>query len=367
MSKKIHWFKFHIELMSDPRILCLIAERNGEAYFVFFLHLVKLACALRDQGYVYAIKGKAMTVRQLAIGYHRNARFIGKALDLLEAYELIQRDDQGVIKINRWNELQGVDTGKDTTKPARKKKSTAQKTAPEQTVPVCPKPGTRDVTIIPITALEQAYDASHSPSEPATDREAVPADYRQNQSEHKHNLAHQDHSQNETIANDYTASTCPDYAWQEAGPDAYTAGEYPDYTWDEGEPDDDIGSVYPEYTWDEGEPDLYSQVTHPDYGQNDAEPEAGTKTASPDPEKSEAVQAYIKAFGSITPETARDLMELEQEEDSFYVVGATWIASYGGHDSVDYIAGLLEKNKKRNQPGQDALRLAGDSLGQLAG
>ncbi|WP_302594370.1 phage replisome organizer N-terminal domain-containing protein, partial [uncultured Megasphaera sp.] len=107
MSKKIHWFKFHIELMSDPRILCLIAERNGEAYFVFFLHLVKLACALRDQGYVYAIKGKAMTVRQLAIGYHRNARFIGKALDLLEAYELIQRDDQGVIKINRWNELQG--------------------------------------------------------------------------------------------------------------------------------------------------------------------------------------------------------------------------------------------------------------------
>ena len=367
MSKKIHWFKFHIELLNDPRILCLAAERNGEAYFYFFLHLIKLACVLRDQGYVYAVKGKAMTARQLAIGYHRNARFIGKALDLLEAYELIQRDDQGVIKINRWNELQGIDAEKDTTKPAKKKKSTAQKAAPEQTGPVCPKPGAHDVTVIPITALEHAYDASHSPSEPATDREAVPADYRQNQSEHKHNLAHQDHSQNETTPDADTDSTCPDYAWQEAGPDAYTAGEYPDYTWDEGEPDDDIGSVYPEYTWDEGEPDLYSQATHPDYGQNEAEPEADTKTASPDPEKSEAVQAYIKAFGSITPETARDLMELEQEEDSFYVVGATWIASYGGHDSVDYIAGLIEKNKKRNQPGQDALRPIGDSLGQIAG
>ena len=351
MSKKIHWFKFHIELMSDPRILCLIAERNGEAYFVFFLHLVKLACALRDQGYVYAIKGKAMTVRQLAIGYHRNARFIGKALDLLEAYELIQRDDQGVIKINRWNELQGIDAEKDTTKPAKKKKSTAQKAAPEQTVPVCPKPGDHDVTVIPITALEHAYDASHSPSEPESDREPVPMD----------------HSQNETTPDADTDSICPDYAWHEGVPDDDTASEYPNYTWDEGDPDDYTGSVYPDYTWDEGESDLYSQATHPDYGQNEAEPEADTKTASPDPEKSEAVQAYIKAFGSITPETARELMELEQEEDSFYVVGATWIASYGGHDSVDYIAGLLEKNKRRNQPGKDALRPNGDSLGLIAG
>ena len=351
MSKKIHWFKFHIELLNDPRILCLAAERNGEAYFYFFLHLIKLACVLRDQGYVYAVKGKAMTARQLAIGYHRNARFIGKALDLLEAYELIQRDDQGVIKINRWNELQGIDAEKDTTKPAKKKKSTAQKAAPEQTGPVCPKPGAHDVTVIPITALEHAYDASHSPSEPELDREPAPAD----------------HSQNETTPDADTDSTCPDYAWHEAAQADDTASGYPEYTWDEGNPDDYTAGIYPDYTWDEGEPDLYSQATHPDYGQNEAEPEADTKTASPGPEKSEAVQAYIKAFGSITPETARELMELEQEEDSFYVVGATWIASYGGHDSVDYIAGLLEKNKKRNQPGQDALRLAGDSLGQLAG
>lgn len=351
MSKKIHWFKFHIELLNDPRILCLAAERNGEAYFYFFLHLIKLACVLRDQGYVYAVKGKAMTARQLAIGYHRNARFIGKALDLLEAYELIQRDDQGVIKINRWNELQGIDAEKDTTKPAKKKKSTAQKAAPEQTGPGCPKPGDHDVTVIPITALEHAYDASHSPSEPESDREPVPMD----------------HSQNETTPDADTDSICPDYAWHEGVPDDDTASEYPNYTWDEGDPDDYTGSVYPDYTWDEGESDLYSQATHPDYGQNEAEPEADTKTASPDPEKSEAVQAYIKAFGSITPETARDLMELEQEEDSFYVVGATWIGSYGGHDSVDYIAGLLEKNKRRNQPGKDALRPNGDSLGLIAG
>lgn len=351
MSKKIHWFKFHIELLNDPRILCLAAERNGEAYFYFFLHLIKLACVLRDQGYVYAVKGKAMTARQLAIGYHRNARFIGKALDLLEAYELIQRDDQGVIKINRWNELQGIDAEKDTTKPAKKKKSTAQKAAPEQTGPVCPKPGAHDVTVIPITALEHAYDASHSPSEPELDREPAPAD----------------HSQNETTPDADTDCTCPDYAWHEAAQADDTASGYPEYTWDEGNPDDYTAGIYPDYTWDEGEPDLYSQATHPDYGQNEAEPEADTKTASPDPEKSEAVQAYIKAFGSITPETARDLMELEQEEDSFYVVGATWIASYGGHDSVDYIAGLIEKNKKRNQPGQDALRPIGDSLGQIAG
>ncbi|WP_289001831.1 phage replisome organizer N-terminal domain-containing protein [uncultured Megasphaera sp.] len=351
MSKKIHWFKFHIELLNDPRILCLAAERNGEAYFYFFLHLIKLACVLRDQGYVYAVKGKAMTARQLAIGYHRNARFIGKALDLLEAYELIQRDDQGVIKINRWNELQGIDAEKDTTKPAKKKKSTAQKAAPEQTGPVCPKPGAHDVTVIPITALEHAYDASHSPSEPELDREPAPAD----------------HSQNETTPDADTDSTCPDYAWHEAAQADDTASGYPEYTWDEGNPDDYTAGIYPDYTWDEGEPDLYSQATHPDYGQNEAEPEADTKTASPDPEKSEAVQAYIKAFGSITPETARELMELEQEEDSFYVVGATWIASYGGHDSVDYIAGLIEKNKKRNQPGQDALRPIGDSLGQIAG
>ncbi len=59
--------------------------------------------------YVYATKGKALTNRQLAIGYHRNARFVNKALDILEEYELIRRDKKGIIQILNWRELQGVD------------------------------------------------------------------------------------------------------------------------------------------------------------------------------------------------------------------------------------------------------------------
>ena len=109
MSKKIHWFKFHFELLHDPRVTCLMTERNGEGYIFFYLNLVEKACILRDHGYVYATKGKALTNRQLAIGYHRNARFVRKALDVLEEYEFIRRDENGVIQILDWRELQGVD------------------------------------------------------------------------------------------------------------------------------------------------------------------------------------------------------------------------------------------------------------------
>ncbi len=38
MSKKIHWFKFHFELLHDPRVTCLMTERNGEGYIFFYLN-----------------------------------------------------------------------------------------------------------------------------------------------------------------------------------------------------------------------------------------------------------------------------------------------------------------------------------------
>ena len=78
---------------SDPRILCLMNQANGDSYIVLWFFLKDMAGTVNDNGLVYVSGQEAMTTQLIAKCLHRRRPFIEKGLTLLEKLELIERDE----------------------------------------------------------------------------------------------------------------------------------------------------------------------------------------------------------------------------------------------------------------------------------
>ena len=103
--KKLQWLKTRTGLFSDPRILCLMNQANGDSYIVLWFFLKDMAGTVNDNGLVYVSGQEAMTTQLIAKCLHRRRPFIEKGLALLEKLELIERDGNGMIRIAIWDEL----------------------------------------------------------------------------------------------------------------------------------------------------------------------------------------------------------------------------------------------------------------------
>ena len=104
--RKLQWLKTRTGLFSDPRMLCLMNQANGDSYIVLWFFLKDMAGTVNDNGLVYVSGQEAMTTQLIAKCLHRRRPFIEKGLDLLERLELIERDENGLIRIAIWDELQ---------------------------------------------------------------------------------------------------------------------------------------------------------------------------------------------------------------------------------------------------------------------
>ena len=104
--KKLQWLKTRTGLFSDPRILYLMNQSNGDSYIVLWFFLKDMAGTINDNGYVYVSGREAMTTQLIAKCLHRRRPFIEKGLALLEKLELIKRNENGMIRIAIWDELQ---------------------------------------------------------------------------------------------------------------------------------------------------------------------------------------------------------------------------------------------------------------------
>lgn len=59
--KKLQWLKTRTGLFSDPRILCLMNQANGDSYIVLWFFLKDMAGTINDNGLVYVSGQEAMT------------------------------------------------------------------------------------------------------------------------------------------------------------------------------------------------------------------------------------------------------------------------------------------------------------------
>lgn len=104
--RKLQWLKTRTGLFSDPRMLCLMNQANGDSYIVLWFFLKDMAGTVNDNGLVYVSGQEAMTTQLIAKCLHRRRPFIEKGLALLEKLELIKRNESGMIRIVIWDELQ---------------------------------------------------------------------------------------------------------------------------------------------------------------------------------------------------------------------------------------------------------------------
>ena len=104
--RRLQWLKTRTGLFSDPRMLCLMNQANGDSYIVLWFFLKDMAGTVNDNGLVYVSGQEAMTTQLIAKCLHRRRPFIEKGLALLEEVELIERDASGLIRIVIWDELQ---------------------------------------------------------------------------------------------------------------------------------------------------------------------------------------------------------------------------------------------------------------------
>lgn len=104
--KKLQWLKTKVGLFSDPRILYLLNQPNGDSYIVLWFFLKDMAGTVNDDGRVYVSEKEAMTTQLIAKCLHRRRPFIERGLEALEQVNLIERDENGVIRIKIWDDLQ---------------------------------------------------------------------------------------------------------------------------------------------------------------------------------------------------------------------------------------------------------------------
>ncbi|WP_296901974.1 phage replisome organizer N-terminal domain-containing protein [uncultured Megasphaera sp.] len=104
--KKLQWLKTKVGLFSDPRILYLMNQPNGDSYIVLWFFLKDMAGTVNDDGRVYVSEKEAMTTQLIAKCLHRRRPFIERGLEVLEQVNLIERDENGVIRIKIWDDLQ---------------------------------------------------------------------------------------------------------------------------------------------------------------------------------------------------------------------------------------------------------------------
>lgn len=163
--RKLQWLKTRTGLFSDPRILCLMNQANGDSYIVLWFFLKDMAGTINDNGFVYVSGQEAMTTQLIAKCLHRRRPFIEKGLALLEKLELIECSENGMIRIAIWDELQDFqrdekkrEQTKERVRRYRERQRQAQpEDSPVDAAPVVTETSTSDE--MPMTAEEApVYD-----------------------------------------------------------------------------------------------------------------------------------------------------------------------------------------------------------------
>jgi predicted phage replisome organizer len=140
--KKLQWLKTKVGLFSDPRILYLMNQPNGDSYIVLWFFLKDMAGTVNDDGRVYVSEKEAMTTQLIAKCLHRRRPFIERGLDALEQVNLIERDENGVIRIKIWDDLQDFQR-EERCREQTKERVRRYRERQRQAEPAdCPVPGT---------------------------------------------------------------------------------------------------------------------------------------------------------------------------------------------------------------------------------
>lgn len=110
--QRLQWLKIDIGIMDDPRMMYMLEQKRGAELFTFWIYLRALAGKVNDHGRISVTGSVPVAMKTFAMRLRKKTAFIMEALALFESLELISRDENGVITLLVWDEIQGVTVSK---------------------------------------------------------------------------------------------------------------------------------------------------------------------------------------------------------------------------------------------------------------
>lgn len=104
--KRLQWLK-RTAILADAQMVYLLS--CGDAYLVIWFLLQDVAAQINDGGRVYISAHRPMDTAFLARFMRRSKGQVEKALDVFESMDLISRDEDGMITLLVWDDLQDFD------------------------------------------------------------------------------------------------------------------------------------------------------------------------------------------------------------------------------------------------------------------
>lgn len=106
----IKWIKLYVDIFSNSRKIKKIERlKNGDSYIVIWFKLLCLAGLVNDGGMIYVTPSMPFEIEDLVDELKRPKALISKALDTFEEYEMIERSNDGFIRIVSWGKYQDVE------------------------------------------------------------------------------------------------------------------------------------------------------------------------------------------------------------------------------------------------------------------
>lgn len=110
--QRLQWLKIDIGIMDDPRMMYMLEQKRGAELFTFWIYLRALAGKVNDHGRISVTGSVPVAMKTFAMRLRKKTAFIMEALALFESLELISRDENGVITLLVWDEIQGMTVSK---------------------------------------------------------------------------------------------------------------------------------------------------------------------------------------------------------------------------------------------------------------
>lgn len=102
------WIRLSTNMFDNRKIKQIEAASKGKQMLLLWVRLICLAGAINDGGLVYVTAGVPYTLEGLAVELKETKALVKKALDLFEAYGMVEYDENGCLFLSGWEEHQNV-------------------------------------------------------------------------------------------------------------------------------------------------------------------------------------------------------------------------------------------------------------------
>lgn len=107
---EVKWIKVSVDMFTNRKIRMIESMENGDSLLVIWFKLLTLAGQINGGGQIYFMEQVPYNKKSLALYLNAKEGVISQALQLFEAYGMIEIDAPGFITIKNWDKYQNVES-----------------------------------------------------------------------------------------------------------------------------------------------------------------------------------------------------------------------------------------------------------------